>query len=308
MSGSWDSKYSMPSPAIANPPFPIRTEEPLWKHTTFKIGGPADFYAEVGTLTELSVALSWAREKKLPVFVIGWGSNILVQDGGIRGLVLRLRKVFEKVEWTPPWVYAGAGTHLPRLAKMSVSHGLTGLEPLVGIPGTVGGALISNAGTPRGEIGPTVERVDYVDWTGRPQSLEKPDLEFSYRSSNLSNRGVLTGAFLCLKPEGKNVIIRRIQEELSWRSQTQPVGTYNVGSIFRNPPGDFAGRLVEAVGLKGFKVGNAQFSLRHANFIVNSNRAPSHDVLSLIEQARARVADRFGIKLELEIKVVGEAK
>jgi len=284
----------------------VRMNEPLWKHTTFKIGGPADYYSEPRTMPELVGLLSWAREQKLSCFVLGWGSNVLVQDGGVRGVVFRLKDAFEKTEWNGDLLYAGAGVHLPRLAKMCVVHGLSGLEPLVGVPGTIGGGLMSNAGTPRGELGPLVERVDVVDWEGRSLSLEKKELHFGYRSSNLVDRGVVIGAVLRLKAEDKNVIMRQIQTELDCRLQTQPVGTHNVGSIFRNPPGNFAGYLVEAVGLKGFKIGEAQFSQKHANFIVNCGRASSSDVLSLINTAKKKVAERFGVELTLEIRIVGE--
>jgi UDP-N-acetylmuramate dehydrogenase len=284
----------------------IREREPLWRHTTFKIGGPADYYAPVSRLEELIEALSWARAARQPCFVMGWGSNILVQDGGIRGLVLRLKGEFETVEWTGARASAGGGVHLPKFAKMCLNHSLSGAEPLVGVPGTVGGALMSNAGTPRGEIGPLVEEVELIDWNGRRRHLKKRDLEFGYRSSNLVNRGVVARARLCLKPDGKNVIMRKIQSELEVRTQTQPVGTHNVGSVFQNPPNDFAGRLIETVGLKGHRAGGAQFSPKHGNFIVNVGHATSKDVLFLIALARTKVRERFGLELPLEIKVVGE--
>ena len=284
----------------------IREKEPLWRHTTFKIGGPADYYAQVATMKELQAALRWARAAGQPCFVIGWGSNILVQDGGIRGLALRLKGEFETVQWRGERAWAGGGVHLPKLTKMCMNHALSGTEPFVGIPGTVGGALMSNAGTPRGEIGPLVEEVELVDWSGRKKLFQRGDLKFAYRSSNLAGKGVVTRALLCLKPDGKNVIMRKIQAELKARAETQPVGTYNVGSVFQNPAGDFAGRLIEAVGLKGHRIGGAQFSPKHGNFIVNTGHASSSDVLSLIHLARKAVREKSGLDLSLEIRVVGE--
>lgn len=283
----------------------VKPGEPLARHTTYNIGGPADFYVEVKTAAQMRDLFVWTRKHSLPIFPIGAGSNLLVGDKGIRGVVVRLRGEFEEVSFEGETVTAGAGVTLPWLAKYCAEQSLTGAEPFVGVPGTVGGALMTNAGTPEGDIGSLVQEVHILDEAGRARSLSQKDLQFSYRHSNLHGKFVLK-ARLKLRRGERNDIMAATQVQLDRRAKTQPLGTYNVGSIFKNPPGDYAARLVEAAGLKGFKLGGAQVSPRHANFIVNADRATARDVRQLIEKIRADVQQKFGVRLETEVWLVGD--
>lgn len=266
-------------------------------HTTFKIGGPADAYAEPATREQLRALAALG----VPTFYVGWGSNLLVRDGGIRGLVLRLRGDFEKLEFLGGGrVWAGAGVRCPAFVAAAAERGLGGAEFLVGVPGTIGGALVMNAGTREGEIGGLVESVETLEGV-----LPRRELSFSYRSSSLQNSVVL-GGVLSLKADDKAVIMKRVQQHQQKRLQTQPVHTYNVGSTFKNPPGHFVAKLIEEAGLKGSVCGGARISPMHANFIENFDGAKATDVLELVERARRAVRERRGVELELEMKVVGE--
>lgn len=285
-----------------------RLDEPMAPHTTFKIGGPADCYAEPQSREELSALLRVAREEKVPLLVIGWGSNLLVRDRGVRGLVVRLRGEFERLDFREGGlVWAGAGARVPQLVLQAAERGLGGDESLVGIPGTVGGALAMNAGTRDGEIGDLVVEVDLIDLatlelSARPRAA----IDFSYRSSSLRNVVVL-GGLLRLKAGDKADIMTRVQQYQQKRLQTQPVHTFNVGSTFKNPPGRFVAKLIEDAGLKGAVEGGARISPMHANFIENFSGGTADDVLKLVERARTAVRAAFGVELELEMKVVGDA-
>lgn len=283
-----------------------RFDEPLSRHTTFRIGGPADAYAEIQGLAELSALMGLCREEGLSVFFIGWGSNLLIQDGGVRGVVARLRGDFERIEFLDAArVRAGAGVRLPQLVSRCAQKGLGGDESLVGVPGTVGGALVMNAGTGETEIGELVREVSVFDpEAGAQRALLARDLRFEYRGSSLEGRIVL-GCVLQLKAGDKVDIMRRVWKHQQKRLLTQPVHTHNVGSTFKNPPGFFVARLIEEAGLKGFSCGGARVSPLHANFIENFKRASARDVLDLVSIARERIKASRGVELELEMKVVG---
>jgi UDP-N-acetylmuramate dehydrogenase len=286
----------------------VRFDEPLSSHTTFRIGGPADALVEPRDRGELVGLHRFARERGLGVFALGWGSNLLVRDGGIRGIVLRLSGEFERIDFPGAGaVEAGAAARLPTLVMRCAERALSGLEPLVGVPGTFGGALVMNAGTREAEIGSFVREVEVLDLERlEPVRLPAAQLRFSYRSSSLAGRLVLGGR-LELPPGDKDVIIGRVRENQSRRKRTQPIHTFNVGSTFKNPPGRFAAQLIEESGLKGRSVGGARVSPLHANFIENERGATAADVLALVEVVRGAVRERFGVELELEMKVVGEA-
>jgi UDP-N-acetylmuramate dehydrogenase len=230
-----------------------------------------------------------------------------VRDGGVRGVVIRLCGEFERIEFLErDRVHAGAAVRVPQLVSQCAERGLGGDESLVGIPGTVGGALVMNAGTREGEIGALVESVDVLDPDQKEtKSLPRSELEFSYRASNLQGR-VVVGATLQLKPGDKRVIMGRVQQFQQKRRQTQPIHTFNVGSTFKNPPGRFAAQLIEEVGLKGLTCGGARISPMHANFIENFSGAKASDVLTLVDRVRAKVRQDRGVELELEMKVIGE--
>ncbi|MBI4422117.1 MAG: UDP-N-acetylmuramate dehydrogenase [Elusimicrobia bacterium] len=285
-----------------------RLDEPLSRHTTFHIGGPADAFVALHDEEQLARCFRFARERGLPVFLLGRGSNLLVRDRGLRGVTARLKGDFERLEFLPGTrVRAGAGARLPQLVLACAERGLAGAETLVGVPGTVGGGLVMNAGTREGEIGPLVRRVRLFDperLEGR--WLEAAEISFSYRRSSLENRVILVGE-LELKAGSKVDILRRVQQHQQRRQQTQPIHTFNVGSVFKNPPGRFVAQLIQEAGLKGLRQGGAKVSELHANFIENDQGATAADVLSLVANLRARVRERFGVELDLEMKVVGEA-
>jgi UDP-N-acetylmuramate dehydrogenase len=281
----------------------IKKNEPLSRHCTWAIGGPADAYIELNTLNELQSVQTFCRRENIPVFILGWGSNILLPDEGLRGVVLRLRGEFEEISFDGSVVNAGAGVHLPKLAKRCAEKSLSGTEALAGVPGTVGGALMTNAGTPRGVIGDVVESVRVLNPDGSVEELSKDRIELRYRHSNLNGRWIVS-AKLALAPSSNGNAHEKIKTELDLRARTQPLGTKNVGSVFKNPPNDFAARLIEASGLKGLQQGHVRFSPKHANFIENTGRATAKEALELIDLAKRAVKDKFGIELELEVRVV----
>ena len=284
---------------------PLRSE-PLANHTSFKIGGPADAFVTAKTRGQAAAALRIARASGVPVFFLGWGSNLLVRDGGVRGLTLALGGDFEKIEFLErTFVRAGAAVRVPQLVVSCAQMGLSGLEPIVGVPGSVGGALVMNAGTREGEIGPFVEEVETLDDEGNLSAIARPSLRFNYRSSNLGKSLVLS-ALLRLKRGVKADIMAIVVRQQQKRLQTQPIHTYNVGSTFKNPPGRFAAQMIEQLGLKGHVVGGARVSPMHANFIENFAGAKSSDVLALVDLISERVRAVSGVKLELEMKVIGE--
>ena len=280
---------------------------PLARYTTFKIGGPADAFLPARDRKDVLTALRLARKAGVPVLVLGWGSNLLVKDKGVRGLVLRLAGGFEDVEFLAGGkVRAGASVRVPQLVVACAQKGLAGLEPIVGVPGTVGGAVAMNAGTREGEIGPLVLEVEAADpASGQSRIIPASGLEFSYRASSLGGLIVMS-ATLQLKPGDKGDIMALVARYQQKRLQTQPIHTFNVGSTFKNPPGRFAAKMIEELGLKGFTVGGARISPMHANFIENFAGAKASDVLALVDLIRERVRAAFGVDLELEMRVVGE--
>jgi UDP-N-acetylmuramate dehydrogenase len=283
----------------------VREKEPLAKHTSFAIGGPADYYADVQTLAELSALRRLVTRDPLPVFFIGAGSNLLVSDRGIRGLVLHLQGDLRKIDFDGARVHVFAGAWMPVLAKQCAERGLAGTESLVGVPGTVGGGLVMNAGTRDGVLGDVVESVEALDEQGRVCVRPAAEAGFSYRHSNLQEAWI-SGATLRLKAEERSSIMARVESYLQYRSRTQPLATSNCGSVFKNPPGAAAAALIERAGFKGKTVGGARVSDRHANFIINEGRATAADVQELIRQIQQKVFEDSGARLEPEVKRVGD--
>lgn len=285
----------------------VRFDEPLAPYTTFKIGGPADALAEAGTREEVLAVLRAAREAGLPLFALGFGSNLLVRDRGVRGIVLRLDGDFARVEFPGGGrARAGAAVRVPQLVVSCAEKGLSGLEPIVGVPGTVGGALAMNAGTRDGEIGLLTVEVEAADPArAEIRTMSGAELAFSYRRGPMEGLVALS-CLLQLKPGDKAGIMAVVARYQQKRLQTQPIHTYNVGSTFKNPPGRFAAQMIEQMGLKGHAVGGARVSPMHANFIENFAGAKASDVLALVDLIRERARATFGVGLELEMKVVGE--
>ncbi len=284
---------------------PLR-DEPLARHTSFKIGGPADAFVTARTPGQAAASLRIARSAGAPVFFLGWGSNLLVRDGGVRGLTLALGGDFERIEFLgPTLVRAGAAVRVPQLVVSCAEKGLSGLEPIVGVPGALGGAIVMNAGTREGEIGPFVDEVETLDLAGQLSVIARSSLRFGYRSSNIGT-ALIVSALLRLKRGVKADIMAAVARQQQKRFQTQPIHTFNVGSTFKNPPGRFAARMIEQSGLKGYALGGARVSPMHANFIENFAGAKASDVLALVDLISERVRAASGVQLELEMRVVGE--
>jgi UDP-N-acetylmuramate dehydrogenase len=281
------------------------TREPMARHTTFKIGGPADLAVVPEDADDLKAALHFARSRGLPVLVLGSGSNTLVRDGGIRGMVI-LPEKFQDLSREGNEVTAGAGVRISRLLAFCCKQGLAGLEFLSGVPGTVGGAVWGNAGAWGGATAERLARVDLVTEEGDDLFLGRDVIPFAYRFSGFPKGAVIVRATFALQPGDPTAIRQRISRWLVRRNASQPVEFRSAGSIFKNPPGEYAGRLVDAAGVKGTRIGGAKISEKHGNFFVNLGEAQAADVLALVELARERVRATAGIELELEIRVVGE--
>ncbi|HEX9756439.1 MAG TPA: UDP-N-acetylmuramate dehydrogenase [Nitrospiria bacterium] len=281
----------------------IRFQEPLSRHTSLGIGGPADVMVIPHDEEDLQLLGPRIQEEGVPVMVLGAGSNLLVKDGGIRGVVIKLSR-FRKLKVYPGGVWAEAGVPLPTLLKQGVNEGAEGFEFLYGIPGTVGGAVTMNAGTREGETGPLVRRVRLLTFRGEILEFTGEELEFDYRSCRLPS-GIILSTLFRFQRGDKNKIQQRLQTYRERRNATQPLNLPNVGSIFKNPPGNFAGRLIEDLGLKGYRIGGAQISEKHGNFFVNRGGATARDVIGLIKFAGRKIQQERGIVLELEVRLVG---
>jgi UDP-N-acetylmuramate dehydrogenase len=276
-------------------------------HTSLRVGGPLSCLLRPLDLAGLQTAVQVLNQNHYPYFILGRGTNLLVQDAGIRSVAISLEQGFSQVECIDPSgrVKAGAGLRLSRLLRFCLQQSLSGLEFIAGIPGSVGGALRMNAGTHAGEMADVCEAVHLLLSDGALVRLARAQLPFSYRRLELPPASVVVEAEFLLTPSSREQIRQRIRSLLVVRKEKQPWRLPSAGSVFKNPPGDFAGRLIEAVGLKGVRIGDAQISSKHANFIVNRGQARSRDILALIQLAQEKVSQEFGVQLELEIEVVG---
>lgn len=281
----------------------VRRQESLARYVNWRVGGPADLLFIARTREELILVIGLARCSLVPVTVIGYGANVLVSDRGIRGLVIINRA--EEISVSGERITADSGVNLVALARLACRHGLSGLEFLVGIPGTVGGAIAGNAGTREEWIGNRVERVEVLVPDGTIKWLHRDEMEFGYRRSRLQRTGeIVLRALFVGHTADRREIEQRMEEMLAVRKH-QPTGP-STGSVFKNPPGDYAGRLIEACGLKGYRIGGAKISRRHANFIINTGGATAREIKTLIETARQEVAQKFGVWLEEEVRYLGE--
>lgn len=285
----------------------VSFDEPMYKHTSLRIGGPADAFVLVEGIDELKKILTLARRKDIPLFTIGGGTNLLVNDRGIKGIVLKLGKSFDRIKFRGNKVLAGPSVPVAKLLKETVRHNLSGLECMAGIPGTLGGAIIANAGSPERAIGDFISSVKLMTPYGRIMTRRRNALQFSYRYSSFKNeRGVIVGVVLnSLMKRSRAIIEKQIAFIIEKRRKNQPAGFPSAGCIFKNPPISSAGVLIDFAGLKGLKIGGAQISKKHANFILNVNSAKSSDVSKLIEKVERKIYDLFRIELELEVENVG---
>jgi UDP-N-acetylmuramate dehydrogenase len=286
----------------------VTEKEPLATRTSFGIGGPADFFVEVGRVDAIEKVLTGAHERGIPYLLLGAGTNLLIADAGVEGLVVRVVTRDHHVEGTK--VRAAAGLKMMRLARIAADAGLRGFEFAIGVPGTVGGAVYQNAGCWGKQLSEVlVEACGFMPGAGAQKKWSPADLKLAYRTSALRDGalkgGLVVEATIQLQrgdgEEAKTLMAKLTRE----RNETQPIKTKNCGSVFKNPPGDSAGRLVQAAGLKGLREGAAVISALHGNFIVNEGGATAADVARLIERARTEVKRRFNIEIEPEVEMVG---
>lgn len=285
----------------------VLQNEPMKKHTTFQIGGPADFFLIPGNDEELSALLKFCRAEQIPILIIGRGSNLLVRDKGIRGAVIQIGESFAYFAANGNQVNAGAGLSLIALSRKAAAEGLSGLEFAVGIPGTLGGAIVMNAGAYDGEMKDVVKNVAAMDSWGEKRVFTAPEADFGYRHSAFQKNGYIVLAVeMELAPGDKALIERKMADFTNRRVAKQPLSFPSAGSVFKRPPGHFAGPLIEKAGLKGMRIGGAEVSTLHAGWIINTGNATANDVLELIEVIRSRVLAQSGVLLEPELRIVGE--
>jgi len=281
-------------------------DAPMRKYTSIKVGGPADSLLFPKNVEELKKVVRYAKRRKIPFFILGKGSNLIVKDKGIRGWVVSLTQGMKKAQMEGNVITAEAGLSLQRLVQFTVLKGLTGLEPFFGIPGTVGGGLAMNAGAWGAELKDVLLSVTLMKEDG--EILERPHskLNFAYRRLALPSSWIILKGRFQLKKGKKEEILERIKSYSEKRKKTQPLDYPSAGSIFKNPEEGLAGKWIEEVGLKGFKIGQAMVSDRHANFIINLGKATAEEVISLMEWMEKRIYEEKGIFLEREVRVVGE--
>lgn len=282
----------------------IRWNEPLAPLLSLQTGGVADVLVFPSDVEDVIRIIQGARAEDLPLVVIG-GTNVIVRDKGVRGIVMQLKQLDRIHEEANHVVYAQAGVRLPRLMQFALGRNLSGMEWAAGIPGTIGGGVVMNAGTRLGEMKDILQAVDYVNARGQRLRKEASDLSFAYRKTTLP-KGVVVGAWVRLVPSTRKHIEVITKSYLRYRRDTQPLTIPNAGSVFKNPQGNSAGQLIEAAGLKGMRIGDAEVSTKHANFIVNRGTATAAQILALIRRVQRTVAKHAGVRLQLEWKVLGE--
>ena len=282
-------------------------DEPMSAHTSFKIGGNADAFASITDVDEIRALIKYCKNKDIPYMIMGNGTNMLVSDKGIRGLVIQVGNGMQDYKIDGETVYAQAGILMSALSKKILKAELTGFEPLSGIPGTLGGGIYMNAGAYGGEIKDIVDEVTYVNSNGEVKTVKNKDIGFSYRHSMFEDeKCVILSAFLKLKKGDAAVIKSAMDDYNKRRSDKQPLNMPSAGSTFKRPEGYFAGKLIEDSGLVGYSIGGAQVSEKHAGFVVNRGGATAQDVLDLVEHIQKTVNEKFGVKLEPEIRLIGE--
>ena len=292
------------------PGLKVKTDEPLARYTSMKIGGPADYFIEANDDATLRQLLPLLERHGAAVCLLGNGSNVLISDRGVRGAVIHLAGDFRRVVWreheSGVTADVGAACVVTQLAREAARRGYAGLEFAEGIPGTMGGALVMNAGAYGSEFEKIVDQVEGMSRQGVALCFTRAQMTFTYRDSHLAPGMVVTRVRLRLSKDEAARVNSKLRELVTRRKSSQPSGHPNSGSMFRNPPGDFAGRLIEAAGLKGKRIGQAQISERHANFIVNLGAAKADEVRQLMDLARTEVQRRFGVELASEVKYLGD--
>ena len=285
----------------------VRLHEPMKKHTTFRIGGPADYYLCPHSTEELQKILQICKENKMEFFVLGNGSNLLVSDKGYRGVVIQLWKNFSDIVTKEDTITVKAGALLSKVAAEALEEGLTGMEFASGIPGTIGGAVVMNAGAYGGEMKDIIKEVTVLTKEGDILTISKEEMNFGYRTSVVKEKGYVVISVVLQLKKGDRAEIRKVMDDLKERRVTkQPLDMPSAGSTFKRPEGYFTGKLIMDAGLRGFSVGGAQISEKHCGFVVNKGDATAADVLGLIKEVQKRVQEKFGVALEPEVKFLGE--
>ena len=281
----------------------VETKHLLAKETWYGLGGPADFFIKPQDTEQLALVVKRCNENKVPIYVLGYGSNLLVCDEGVRGAVIQLKSDnFSQITFVKEQVIAGAGVELSRLVLTCAKKGLSGLEPLTGIPGSVGGAVRMNSGGNFGDIGTVVESVTLMDKDGKVSEKKKPELQFDYRQTNITAKFILE-AKINMTAGDPEQITKTIKENWVYKKNNQPLNTINSGCIFKNPRGLSAGAMIDRTGLKGLQIGGAIVSEKHANFFIAQKGCTSRDVMRLIETVKEKVQKQFNVELELEIEI-----
>lgn len=282
-------------------------DEPMRHHTSFRIGGPADVLVMPGSVADLRRAVQLARQFQVPLTITGNGSNLLVRDGGLRGVVLKLGGCFDRISVDGGRMEAQSGALLAEVSRNAARYSLTGLEFAIGIPGTLGGAVIMNAGAYGGEMKDVITRVTALDETGELHAMGPAELEFGYRRSALQRLPwIVAEVEMQLQPGDPALIEAKMADLTHQRESKQPLSFPSAGSVFKRPPGKYVGPMVEALGLKGYRIGDAEVSEKHAGFIINRGHATAADVLALIQHVRERVQAEYDVWLETEVRIIGE--
>lgn len=284
----------------------ICLQEPMQKHTTFRIGGPADCFVQIENKEQLIRLQRYLKQLGMPFFMLGNGSNLLVSDKGYQGIVLQIGQKMSKIEVDGNVITAQAGAVMSQVARAALEHGLTGLEFASGIPGTIGGGVVMNAGAYDGELSGVVTQVNVVNSEGECMELENDSMEFGYRTSIIRNNSFTVTEVILKLEEGDREQIRAKMEDLAARRrEKQPLEYPSAGSTFKRPRGNFAGKLIMDAGLRGFQIGGAKVSEKHCGFIVNTGNATAEDVRDVISEVRKQVKERFHVDLEPEILFLG---
>ena len=283
----------------------LRFGEPMSKHTYFGIGGRASAYVEVAAVQELAAVAGLSKRCQIPVAFIGRGSNLLINDAGYDGIVIRLAGEFDQIEFNGSRLRAGAGVSLPKLSKTTARRSLSGAEFALGIPGSVGGALIMNAGAWGSCFADLVEQIQVMSHDGELIDISRDEAQFGYRQSRLKAYFCATGAVLNLTPGNSETITARMQGLYKQKIESQPFVEENAGCMFVNPPGASAGKLIDECGLKGYRIGGAEVSRIHGNFIINTGAATAQDVLNLARRIQTHVKKEKGVNLQMEVKLLG---
>ena len=285
----------------------IKYNEPMKKHTTMKVGGPCDCMVEPSSIEEIQKVLEYVKENNIKYYIIGNGSNLLVKDEGVHALIIKIANKFSGFEVNGEYIKAYSGCSVPKLSQIAKENSLSGLEFACGIPGSVGGGIRMNAGAYGSEMVNVVEKVGFLDENGNLKEIDGKDAHFTYRHSMFVDNPqyVVVYAIYKLQKGNKDEISKIMEENMNSRKQKQPIEYPNFGSVFKRPEGYFVGKLVDDCGLKGYKIGGAQVSTKHSGFMINIGDATCKDVLDLIEYVKEKVYEKFNVKLQEEVVILG---